>query len=51
VNLYPEPFADEVIGVFDKFIDELQCPSAERRANFRKKFLVSYGIDIENEPM
>ena len=40
VNLNPGPLADEVIGAFAKFIDDLKCPSVQLRANFRKKFLV-----------
>lgn len=51
VNLNPGPFADEVIDTFERFIDDLKHPSAQLRTNFRKKFLVSYGIDIGNEPV
>ena len=49
VNLNPGPFADEVIGAFKTFIRDLKRPDAQLRAHFRKKFLVSYGIDIGNE--
>ena len=51
VNVNPGEFAKEVVGVFKSFIRELKRPaSIVLRANFRKKFLVSYGIDITNEP-
>ena len=49
VNLNPGPFADEVIAALKTFIRELKRPKSQLRANFRKKFLVSYGIDIGNE--
>lgn len=49
VNLNPGPFADEVVAAFRTFIGELKRPNSKLRANFRKKFLVSYGIDIGNE--
>ena len=51
VNLNPGPFADEVIGAFKSLIHDLKRPDALLRANFKKKFLVSYGIDIGNEPV
>ena len=49
VNLNPGPFADEVIAAFKTFIKELKPTNSPLRANFRKKFRVSYGIDIGNE--
>jgi hypothetical protein len=49
VNLNPGPFADEVIAAFKTFIKELKPTNSPLRANFKKKFLVSYGIDIGNE--
>jgi hypothetical protein len=51
VNLNPGQFADEVIAAFDKFIADLKHPNAQLRAAFRKKFLISYGIDIGNDPV
>jgi hypothetical protein len=50
VDLNPGPFADEVISAFNSFIHDLKGPDVQLRANFRKKFLVSYGIDIGNDP-
>jgi hypothetical protein len=50
VNLNPGPFADEVIAAFNRFIRDLKCADPQLRAHFRKKFLVSYGIDIGKEP-
>ena len=35
-----------MIGAFENFIDELKHPTAQLRENFRKKFLVSYGIEL-----
>jgi hypothetical protein len=51
VNLNPGPFADEVIGAFNRLVHDLKHPDVQLRANFRRKFLVSYGIDIEHEPL
>jgi hypothetical protein len=50
VNLNPGSFADEVIGAFEVFIRDLRRSNSRERANFRKKFLVSYVIDIGSEP-
>lgn len=50
VNLNPQLFANEVIAAFEKFIGDLKGADLKRRAQFKKKFLVSYGIHIENEP-
>jgi hypothetical protein len=49
LNLNPGPFADEVIAAFKTFIKELKPTNSPLRANFKKKFLVSYGIDIGHE--
>jgi hypothetical protein len=51
VNLNPGPFADEVITSFRTYITDVKKPAnTGLRANFQKKFLVSYGIDIGVEP-
>jgi hypothetical protein len=51
INLNPGPFSDEVIAAFLTYIADLNNPAnTALRANFKKKFLVSYGIDIGAEP-
>jgi hypothetical protein len=52
LNLNPGVFADEVIATFNAYIREIKNPAnVALRANFKRKFIVSYGIDIGTEPV
>jgi len=53
VVINPEKFFHKIKGVFEEYFDNLNNPDLPwdgLRANFKRKFLVSYGIDIGNEP-
>lgn len=51
VSLNPGVFANEACEIFHRVIKRLKNPTnVGLHANFKKKFLVSYGIDIGNEP-
>ena len=53
VAIDPEGFFHKIKGAFEEYFDKLNNPDPQwngLRANFKRKFLVSYGIDIGNEP-
>lgn len=51
ITLNPKMFADEVCVIVQRFLKKLRNPAnTALRANFRKEFLSSYGVEIENEP-
>lgn len=50
MNLNPRLFVDEVLAAFEAFISTLKAADPKRCANFKAKFLVSYGIDTGREP-
>ncbi len=51
VSVNPHNFANEVLALFRTFIADLRNPANTALwRNFKRKFLLSYGIDIGNEP-
>ena len=53
VVINPEKLFHTIKGVFEDYFDKLNNPDwqwDDLRSNFKRKFLVSYGIDIGNEP-
>jgi len=46
-------FFNKIKGTFEEYFNSLNNPDPQfdgLRANFKSKFLVSYGIDIGSEP-